>query len=148
MAYAGYLIKLGGSNGTSLPFKYFKAESYSCTPNQRMESEANRAVTGKLVRKTVSNTATKIEFETPYMTNADRAALNTLLTTAMGSSANRLERKITLEYYNDETDSYTTGDFYMPDVQYQIYKVDNTRNVITYSPVRYAFIEYGKEWAG
>ena len=139
MAYAGYLIKLGGSSGTSLPFKYIKAESYSCTPNQRMESSANRAVTGVLVRTTVAHTATKIEFETVYLTNAERKALNDLFQNAM---SNTLERKITLYYYDDETDSYKTGDFYMPDVQYEIYKVDNTKNIITYSPVRYAFIEY------
>lgn len=142
MAYAGYLIKLGGSNGTSLPFKYFKAESYSCTPNQRMEASANRAVTGVLVRSTVSHTATKIEFETPFLTNTERKALNDLLWAAMGSAANRLERKLDLEYYDDEMDTYKTGTFYVPDVQYSIYKVDNTRNIITYSPVRYAFIEY------
>ena len=142
MAYAGYLIKLGGSNGTSLPFKYFRAESYSCTPNQRMEVSANRAVTGLLVRSTVSHTATKIEFETPFLTNTERKALNDLLWAAMGSAANRLERKLDLEYYDDEMDTYKTGTFYVPDVQYSIYKVDNTRNIITYSPVRYAFIEY------
>lgn len=142
MAYAGYLIKLGGSNGTSLPFKYIKAESYSCTPDQRMEVSANRAVTGVLVRQTVEHTATKIEFETVYMTNTERAALNTLLRTAMTNTGSILERKLDLEYYDDETDTYKTGTFYMPDVQYSIYKVDNIHNIITYSPVRYAFIEY------
>ena len=28
MAYAGYLIKLGGSSGTVLPLEFVKAESY------------------------------------------------------------------------------------------------------------------------
>ena len=142
MAYAGYLIKLkanGGHAAENLPFKYMRAESYTCTPNQRMESEANRAVTGVLVRKTVAHTATKIEFETPYMTNADRAALNTMLNNHFTSVA---ERKIDIEYYDDETDTYKSGTMYMPDVEYHIYRVDNTNNIIYYNPVRYAFIEY------
>ncbi len=140
--YSGYLIKIGGSNGTPLPFKYIRAESYSCTPDQRMEAEANRAITGVLVRKTVAHTATKIEFETPFLTNSDRAALNTMLQTAMQNTGNKQERKLVIEYYDDETDTYKEGTMYMPDVQYTIYKVDNKNNIITYNPVRYAFIEY------
>ena len=75
MAFAGYLIKLGGSSGNELPMTYMKPESYVAEPNQRMESEAARAVTGLLHRTTVSHTATKIEFETPIMRNSDIVAL-------------------------------------------------------------------------
>lgn len=139
MAYAGYLIKLGGQNGTQLPMKYIALEQYSCTPNQRMESKATRAVTGVLHRTTVSHTASKIEFTTPTLTNNDVVALNTLL---QNNFTNVQERKITIQYYDMETDSYKEADCYMPDVQYQIIRVDNTNNVVWYSPVRYAFIEY------
>ncbi len=142
MAYAGYLIKLKAANGAAavnLPFKFIRAESYSCTPDQRMEAKANRAVTGKLVRTTVEHTASKIEFETPYLTNAERAELNKLFKDRFISD---LERSISMEYYDDETDTYKDGTMYMPDVQYNIYRVDNTNNVIYYNPVRYAFIEY------
>ena len=140
MAYSGYLIKFGTSaSGTTFPLKYIKAESYSCTPDQRLELNANRAVTGKLVRQTASHTASKIEFETVYLTNKERAAIQTLLSNAYTSAA---ERKLNLYYYDDATDSYKTGEFYVPDVQYKIYRVDNVKNIIYYSPVRYAFIEY------
>lgn len=139
MAYNGYLIKLGGANGTILPVKYMKAESYSCTPDQRMEAQAYRDVTGELHRVTCNHTASKIEFETPYLTNAERAALNALLSAAF---SNAQERKIVIQYYDDATDTYKEGTMYMPDVQYTIYKVDNTKKTILYNPVRYAFIEY------
>lgn len=139
MAYNGYLIKLGGSNGTVLPVKYMKSESYSCTPNQRMEAQAYRDVTGELHRVTCAHTASKIEFETPYLTNTERAALNAMLTAAFSDAQ---ARKIVIQYYNDATDSYAEGTMYMPDVQYTIYKVDNTKKTILYNPVRYAFIEY------
>ena len=139
MAYNGYLIKVGGSNGTKLPFKYIKAEGYQITPNQRMESEAKRSVDGVLHRTTVAHTATKIEFNTPHLTNKDVDAMMTLFRTNWTSTE---ERKLTLQYYEMETDSYKEGTFYMPDIQFPIERVDNDLNVVYYGETRIAFIEY------
>ena len=137
MAFAGYLIKLGGINGIELPMKYMKIDGYNITPNQRMESEAARSVTGVLHRTTVAHTATKIEFNTPYLTNSDVNNMMTLFRNAWTSSA---ERKLTLQYYEMESDSYKEGTFYMPDIKFEIYKVNG--NTITYKEIRIAFIEY------
>ena len=138
MAYAGYLIKVGGSSGTALPMKYVQIGSYSITPNQRMESEAKRAVSGVLHRATVSHTASKIEINTPPLTNAEVVAMMTLFSNAW---SNALERKLTLYYYDMETDAYKTGDFYMPDIQFSIDHIE-PGNVIVYNSIRIAFIEY------
>lgn len=137
MAFNGYLIRLGGSNGTILPLKYMKTESYNAEPNQRMESEAKRAITGLLHRTTVEHTATKIEFETPIMTNRDISALNNLL---IANMSNVHRKDITIQYYDNETDSYKTADCYIPDVKYPILRIEN--NIIYYDSIRYAFIEY------
>lgn len=137
MAFSGYLIKVGGSNGTELPMKYIKLEGYVITPNQRMETEAKRAVTGLLHRSTVAHTASKIEFTTPNMTNLDVDAMMTLFRNAW---TNTIERKLTLYYYDMETDSYKTGDFYMPDIKFEIDHIDG--NLIYYKEMRVAFIEY------
>lgn len=139
MAYNGYLIKVGGSNGTELPFTYIKASGYSITPNQRMESEAKRSADGVLHRTTVAHTATKIEFNTPHITNRDVDAMMTLFKTYWTSSA---ERKLKLYYYDMESDSYKEGEFYMPDIQFPIERVDNDANIIYYGETRIAFIEY------
>ena len=139
MAYSGYLIKLGGSSGTELPMKYIKLDGYNITPNQRMESEAKRTVNGVLHRTTVSHTASKIEFNTPNMTNKDVDAMMTLFRNNWSNSA---QRKIKLYYYEMETDSYQTGDFYMPDIQFNIDHIDNVNNIIYYKEIRIAFIEY------
>ena len=139
MAYSGYLIKVGGSNGTILPMKYIKLDGYNITPNQRMESEAKRAVTGLLHRTTVAHTASKIEFETPIMTNADMDAMMTLFRNAWTSTS---ERKLALYYYDMETNAYKSGDFYMPDIKFQIDHIDNTKNIVYYKETRVAFIEY------
>ena len=137
MAYSGYLIKVGGANGTILPMKYVAYNSYNITPNQRMESEANRAVTGLLHRSTVSHTATKIEYNTPPLTNDDVDSMMTLFKNAWTST---IERKLKLQYYDMETNSYKEGDFYMPDIKFEIERLEG--NTVHYSPIRIAFIEY------
>ena len=139
MAYNGYLIKLGGANGTILSLKFMSVGSYKCTPNQRMESQATRAVTGLLHRTTVEHTATKVEFETPTMTNRDINILNNALRSFF---TNEKERKIVINYYDNETDSYKDATCYMPDVNYVIDRIDQDTKTIYYQPVRYAFIEY------
>ena len=139
MAYNGYLIKLGGSAGTELPLKYISLGSYKSTPNQRMESKATRSVTGLLHRTTVEHKATKIEFETPYIDNHDLQTLNNMIQNAF---TNNLERKLTINYYDQETDSYRDAVCYMPDVNYTIARIDSNTNTVYYDSVRYAFIEY------
>lgn len=140
MAFSGYLIKVGsGLSAVEIPLKYMRAETYTVTPDQRMEWSAERDTTGVLHRTTVTNTPPKIEFETPLMTNTDISALNTIL---QGAFTSVPERKIPIEYYDPETDSYKTHDCYMPDVNYKIRNVDTVNNVINYQQLRYAFIGY------
>ena len=140
MAFNGKLIELKtGANYIELPIKYIKAESYKVTPNQRMESSANRASTGVLIRSTVSHTASKIEFSTPPLTNSDVNAIHTLLTNAY---TNSLQRKLDLRYYDPSSDDYKTGTFYVPDINYDINRIEKATNKIHYNPIRIAFIEY------
>ena len=137
MAFNGYLIKLGGSGGTVLPMTYMKAEGYKVTPNQRMESEAKRDVEGYLHRVTVPHTASKIEFNTPILTNRQVNAMMSLIRNHWISAA---ERKLLIEYYDPETDSYKSGYVYIPDIDFPIKRVDG--NMIYYGEIRIAFIEY------
>lgn len=140
MAFTGYLIKVGASGyEVEIPLKYMRAETYTVTPNQRLEWSAERDVTGVLHRETVANQPPKIEFSTPMMTNSDINALNTILSAAYSVAA---ERKLRVTYYDPESDSYKSHDCYMPDVHYQIRNVDTAKNVINYEELRYAFIGY------
>ena len=132
MAYSGYLVKV---NGTQIPNKYIQLTTYAITPNQRMESEAERDITGALHRTTCEHTATKIEFNTPYIKGVDVAQLNQIL-----GIANNLPRDVSVEYFDPETQSYKSADCYVPDIQYTIYSEQN--GDLLYAPIRYAFIEY------
>lgn len=140
MAFSGYLIKVGPSGSeVEIPLKYMRAETYTVTPNQRLEWSAERDVTGVLHRETVANMPPKIEFNTPLMTNSDINTLNTILSTAY---SNVSERKLRVTYYDPESNGYKSHDCYMPDVHYQIRNVDTVNNVINYEELRYAFIGY------
>lgn len=142
MAFSGYLIKVAQAAGDThvlIPLKYMRAETYSVTPNQRMEWSAERDMNGYLHRVTVENKPPKIEFNTPLMTNADINALNTIISAAY---SNNSERKLNVEYYDPESDSYKTHDCYMPDVEYVIRNVDTVNNVVNYEELRYCFIGY------
>ena len=140
MAFNGKLIELKtGANYIEFPLKYVKAESYKVTPNQRMENSAQRATTGLLKRTTVDHTASKIEFNTPPITNKDANAINTLLSNAYTVAK---ERKLDLRYYDPESDTYKTGTFYVPDIDYDIVRIDLIQIMIQYSGFRIAFIEY------
>lgn len=142
MAFSGYLIKVAQAASDAhvlIPLKYMRAETYSVTPNQRMEWSAERDMNGYLHRVTVENKPPKIEFETPLMTNSDINALNSIISAAY---SNNSERKLNVEYYDPETDSYKKHDCYMPDVEYVIRNVDIANNIVNYDQLRYCFIGY------
>ena len=50
------------------------------------------------------------------------------------------ERKITLEYWNNETFEYLTSDFYRPDINFTIKKI--TENDIIYNEFEISLVEY------
>ena len=136
MAYAGYLIKVGGANGTVFPMKYIRVETYKCTPNQRIDQGSDSDAAGELHRTVLPHTRTKIEFETPQMLRgADVAAISSLLGLAGSRS-----RDVTIQYWDHESQSYKVGKCYVPDIAYQIMRP--TGDDLIYMPIRYAFIEY------
>ena len=68
--------------------------------------------------------------------------MQSLLTILRSHWSNQLERKVTIQYYNEETDGYKTAECYVPDIDYTIDHIDLTKNIVFYKPVRIAFIEY------
>lgn len=138
--FSGWLIK-AVTNGTpvEIPLKYIRAETYTVTPDQRMEWSAERDVTGVLHRETVANLPPKIEFNTPLMPNSDINTLNGIIKAAL---TDYLQRNITIQFYDPERDQYWEWDCYMPDVKYTIRMADVPNSTIHYEQLRYAFIGY------
>lgn len=131
MAFQGYLVKVGSY---TIPLKYIKLESYSSKPDQRQDLDSYRDADGYLHRTVLPHTATKIEFETPYLFMTQFQAL---IQGIKENLTNTLARDCTLTYYDEETNAYKTGQFYMPGtMEYKMYN----KNI--YAPSRFAFIEY------
>lgn len=136
MAYAGFMIKLGGPTGAELPMDYFRADSYE-VENRHTETSNRQDVTGKTHRTVATHTSVRIELETRALDDIRMAALNGLITGAM---ADTTRRDITIYYYDTETGSYRTANCYMPDVKYTVRKLEE--NAVIYEPAQLTFIEY------
>jgi hypothetical protein len=99
-------------NGTTLPTKYITSDGYVTTPNQRTELEAYRDANILLHRVTSPNFKTTIMFTTCPMSLSDKIKFQNIIKSGM---INPTERKVFVEYWNDETNEYTTGYFYISD---------------------------------
>lgn len=125
-AFKGYLLKI---NGREVPVKYIV--SYKSTPNQRQDQDSYQDVTGQLHREVLPHTRTKIELTTKYLWLEDKIVFQSLF-------PNHVKASVT--YWNDEINDYSSGEFYIPDITYEVYRVDDMD--MEYKPIRVALIEY------
>ena len=130
--YKGYLLKFGS---TVMPNKYLL--EYSSTPNQRMESNAHRDQLGDLHRTTLPHHKTSITFSTHILSLDEKINFQNII---YGAMTNSLQRRVPVTYWNDETNSYKTGSFYIPDIEFQV--IDADANNIEYNPITVELIEY------
>lgn len=136
--FKGYLLRATKTN-TIFPNKYIALESWSSTPCAREEIKAYRDDnTRALTRITAQGTKSKWSFTTkPKLHLADKMAIQNFFTS---NETNSLERKINLEYWNDESNSYQTGDFYRADIEFTIYKISS--DDIIYNEITITGVEY------
>lgn len=130
--YKGYLIKFGN---IIMPNDYFS--EYSSTPNQRMESDAQRDQLGDLHRTTLPHSKTSISFSTHVLSLDEKIKFQNIINNSMTNSS---QRKVKVEYWNDERNSYNSGSFYVPDIEFQV--MDANQATIMYNPITVELIEY------
>lgn len=124
--FQGYLLEI---NGRVLPMKYI--QTYKATPDQQQDKDSYQDVTGLLHREVLPHTRSKIDMTTPYLWNEDKKVFQSYFPD---------RKKVTVKYWNDERNEYVNGLFYVPDIEYQVYRTVGSR--VEYFPVRVAFIEY------
>lgn len=137
-SFEGYLLKATATN-EEFPLNYIAWESYDSTPNQREEIKAYRDEnTRDLVRVTAKGKKTKIKFTTKQGLHLnDKKKIQKWFTDA---ESNHAQRKINLKYWNDEDNKYETGDFYRPDINFKIRKVEETD--LIYEALDITLVEY------
>lgn len=136
MAFNGYLLKVGN---TTFPLSFVYKESYSVTPNRRMDLDSFRDANGELHRTVLDHAPSTISFSTVPMDNVKLAQMMNLI---RSNYVNEQEKKIYLEYYCPDKDEYQTGNFYVPDIEFPIHMVDLEKNKILYKSFKLEFIEY------
>lgn len=129
--YRGYLLKFGG---VTMPNNYFL--EYTSTPNRRSEASAETDQIGRLIRDTLPHKRTTVKFTTHMMNLDNKINFQNIIARGL---VNELKREHSVEYWNDETNSYYTGVFYIPDVEYTIQ--DASATDIKYNPITVEIIE-------
>lgn len=132
--FQGWMLKFGSK---VLSNKFLAYNDYTATPNQRTEVEAYRDLNNLLHRSTSPNFKTKIDFNTRPMWLPDKVEMQSVFASGL---IDRAQRKYNVTYWDDEQNTYKSGVFYMPDIEYKPIRV--VGNNILYNKIRIALIEY------
>lgn len=135
--FKGYLLRFP-KNGLQFPHKLIAKETYQATPLQRTEIKAYRDSNNLLRRVTSPNNKTKITFSTKD--GLTLSEMQTIRNVLNGAMTNSQQRKLEVEYWDDELLAYRTMTAYMPDITYTPKKI--TADNIIYTAVNFTFIEY------
>ena len=130
--YNGYLLKFGNN---IMPNKYITAFHQLRISDLKLLRNEIRTVRFKGQR--CQNYKTKISFSTHILHLDEKIDFQSIINLSM---ANKLQRKCRVTYWNDETNSYYTSYFYIPDIEYTVMNAE--KNDITYQPITVELIEY------
>lgn len=143
------LIELatGYSNGTyiyeTIPLEWVQTENITSIPDQRQDLDSYVNGNGYLKRTVMEHTRTKWEANTAILTYDQKCKFISLLNKAMnvkdGGHCSSHKRHVRIRYYNEWSDSHTTGFFYIPDIEFNYKTMLNDK--LVYQPIRFAFIE-------
>ena len=131
-AYQGYLLKV---NGVTVPLKYMKVKSWNSAPDQETDIDSYQDGDGVLQRGILPHTRTKIDFDTVPLRLDDKIALQVIIPTSKDERV-----KATIEYWNDNSNNYSSAEVYLPPVIFEI--DDASQTDILYMPIHYTLIEY------
>lgn len=130
--FRGYMIKVGEK---IFPTDWILMDTYNSSPNQRTDEDSYTDGNGELQRNILPHTRTKVTFQTvPELHLEDKIA--------MQSFFNRDETILT--YWNDETNQYVSGKFYIADPNFPIKRIvdDGENSDIIYNSITLEIIEY------
>lgn len=135
MAFQGYYIKIGT---WKIPLSYMMADTVENAPYKVMDLDPYYDANGLLHRNVVEHTSAVLKFSTPPMTMTEKESFMSKL---RAQFTNKKKRDCTLEYYNDETGEYDTGNFYMVEPVFKPMQ-KNPKGEILYDSIAIEFIKY------
>lgn len=136
--FKGYLLK-AVKTGQLFPAQYIDAGSWYSIPSQREEIKAYRDEnTRNMTRITAAGRKSLWSFSTLEGIHLEEKMEIQKFFTDNENDAD--QRRITLEFWNDETNSYQTGDFYRPNMNFPI--KEYTQTDIIYKALKIEGVEY------
>ena len=118
---------------------WMQVGTYSSTPLQRTELKATRGSNNYLNRKTSPNHKTSITFTTRVLHLDEMTLLRNFLNRHY---ILKVQRKVKVKYWCDETMSYLEAEMYMPDATYTYLDVNSSTKDITYAGTTFELIQY------
>lgn len=136
-AWRGYLLK-GTITNTQFPLSFIAWDTWETNPNQREEIKAYRDEnTRDLTRITASGMKSKFKFKTRCLHLQELIEIEGWFA---ANEINHVERKIQVEYWDDEQHVYKQLTCYRSNPKYKIKRVTDTD--IVYDQIEYTFVEY------
>lgn len=118
------------------PKKFIAPEGLSQTPNALMDLEPRRTGQGLLIRNILEYSATTIEITTRPMGLRMKKEFQSYFTLDD-------RKRVLITYYNEETNDYRTGYFYIPDYKWTRYGIIDGEPF--YLSVTMELISYGEK---
>lgn len=136
--FKGYLFK-ALATGEVFPHQYIELESYESRPKQREEIKAYRDDNSReLTRITAEGTKSSFSFKT--LDGLHLQEKENILNFFKRGEVDHLQRKIELEYWDDDNSKYDTGMFYRANQNFKIAEIDG--DDIIYDSVNFSLVEY------
>lgn len=130
MAFEGWVIRNGN---TVLNNDLLADKGYKSNPDQQTDEDSYTDASGLLHRNILSHLRSKIWLSTNELSVTEKKHIQTVLPS---------RSVVTLTYWNDEREKYLSADFYVPDIDWVIQKIDKKTFARTYDPISVTLIEY------
>lgn len=134
MGFSNYLIKIGDKD--TFFNKFITASSYKIS-KKVIDIDSYRDANGVLHRNAMSHLSYTIEFEIKPL---DNTRLQEFLSAIRSKYIIPIERKVNVTFYLPEDDEYRSSDFYMPDPELNIERIENGK--VYYKKTTIKFIGY------
>ena len=122
------------------PDKFIKWDGFDEAPNQRQDLDSYTDGYGKTRRTAIKHTKTGIEFTTLSMSGKD---FRMIMDNIVSNYKCYEERNADCRYYDDESGTFKTGEFYLdPSFKAKRKKVDANGVPEKYGEIQWIFIEY------
>lgn len=141
--FKGYLIRgikmvNNVKTYTIFPNRFIEFDTYSSNPKQREEIKAYRDDnTRELYRVTAEGKKSKITFTVRPLHLSEKMALQNFF---YDHETDHVQRKVWIEYWNDDGNNYAEGYFYRPNMEFAINHVGE--DDIKYKELKMELIEY------